>query len=272
MGNTCRLYLRYMILCGGFHMRTISEVVKEYKHICWYPSAGSDFRALLFLSDWYYKKHNVPLETGQVLPDLFILTDLLGLQDIFQPKDIERYDKLGHTSFRSCEQGSKILHATYMGRYTDITLTSIEELESYNFTFNPIMTSFRPSSTYNSAFLLEVEVETKKYEVVNRYSANVLYVSVQNEFFIKEFLIPSKTKVEYQVLVRYGRDSAIPRSEELPPKIIRAYRDLGIRYLISNEEYVLDAFPKNTIYKPVYSISGGQWSGYGAVNWYALTK
>ena len=252
-------------------MRTIDEVVKQFEHICWYPSAGNDFRVLLFLSDWYYKKHNVPLEEGQVLPELFILTDLQGLHDIFQPKDFVRDDKLGLTSYRRCEPGSKILHATYMGRYTDITLINLEELESYDFAFNPQMTSFRPGRTYNSAFLLEVEVETKKYETISRFTANVLYVSVQNEFFIKEFLVPNKTKVEYQVLIRYGRDSAIPRSEELPPKIIRSYRNLGIRYLISNEEYVSDAFPESMLDEPIYSISGGQWSGYGAVNWYRLT-
>ena len=251
-------------------MRTIEEAVKQFEHICWYPSAGNDFRALLFLSDWYYSKHNVPLDEGQELPDLFILTDLRGLHDVFEPQEFEIDDGLGHVSYRRCVPGASIIHASYKGRYSDITLKKIEVLESHNFPFNPNMTSFQCGQTYNSAYFLEVEVETKKYETINKYSANVMYISVQNEFFLSEFLMPNHIKVEYQVLVRYGRDEAIPRSEELPPKIIRQFRKLGIKYLISNEEYVSDAFPDGSIGNPIYTINGGQWSGYGAVNWYNL--
>ncbi|MBO4426391.1 MAG: hypothetical protein J5776_05230, partial [Clostridiales bacterium] len=91
-------------------MRSIEEVIKDYKHVCWYPSAGSDFRALLFLSDWYYKKNDVPMDEGQVLPDLFVMTDIMSIHDIFEPLDFKRYDKLGEYSYRPCEPGSRILH------------------------------------------------------------------------------------------------------------------------------------------------------------------
>lgn len=62
-------------------MRTTEEAIKQFKHICWYPSAGKDFRPLLFISNWYYKKNNVPIDDGQEFPDLFILTDHCGLFD-----------------------------------------------------------------------------------------------------------------------------------------------------------------------------------------------
>lgn len=250
-------------------MRTIEEAIKNHKHICWYPSAGSDLRALLFLSDWYYTKHQVPLVEGQHLPDLFVLTDIFGLNDMFRPW--ETTENTGaHFHLNNCSLGACILYASYMGRYTKITVTGLEELRNHGFTFNPEMTFLKRSHTYNSAFLLEVEVESKKYGIVNKYTTNVLYIAVQNEFFIKEFLVPNKTIVEYQVLVRYGRDPKISRSEELPPKIIRSYKERGTKYLISNEEYVLDAFPDGFV-EPIYSINGRQWSGYGAVNWYRLT-
>ena len=51
-------------------MRTTEEAIKQYKHICWYPSAGHDFRELLYISDWYYQKNNVPRDRGQKMPDL----------------------------------------------------------------------------------------------------------------------------------------------------------------------------------------------------------
>ena len=252
-------------------MRTIEEVVKQYKHICWYPSAGNDLRALLFLSEWYYRKHNVPLDEGQVFPELFILTDMRGLYDSFENSDYYDQGKLNHICYRRCEPGASILHASYMGRYTDIRVKSIEELRSHEFSYDPEMTSCPRTGNYNSAFFLEVEVETRKYETTNRYPAKVLYISVQNEFFIREFLVPNRVKVEYQVLVRYGREPKVPLSEELPHKIIRSHKKLGIRYLISNDDYVKVAYPDGTFYEPFYSINGSQWSGYGAVNWYKLT-
>ena len=224
---------------------------------------------LLFLSDWYYEKHKVPLDEGQKLPDLFVLTDISGLDDSFRTWETTTFTG-EHISMTSCTPGACILHATYLGRYTKIIVKRLEELQNHRFTFNSEMTFLKCSSSYNSAFLLEVEVESKKYGIINKYSTNVLYIAVQNEFFIKEFLVPNKITVEYQVLVRYGRDSKIPRSEELPSKILRSYRERGTKYLISNEEYVSDAFPDGFV-DPIYSINGSQWSCYGPVNWYKLT-
>ena len=251
-------------------MRSIEEVIRQFEHVCWYPSAGCDFRALLFLSDWYYKKFDVPTDEGQVLPDLFVMTDMMGLHDVFEPRDLERYDRYGSYSYRPCEPGAKILHATYMGRYTNITVNSIEELQDHEFSFDRGIPCPEPGPNYNSAFLLEVEVESKKYDKINKWPATVLYISVQNEAFIKECIIPGKIRVEYQVLVRYGHcGGEIPPSEELPAKIVRNRKKLGIRYLISNTVYIEDAYPDGFI-EPFYSISGSQWSEYGAVNWYKV--
>ena len=251
-------------------MRTIEEAINEFKHICWYPAAGCDFRPLLFLSEWYYKKCDVPMDEGQMLPDLFVLTDVQGLRDVFEAADFKRCDELGNYIYRPCEVGARILHATYKNRYTDITVKSIEELQSHEFSFDPEISSPERGPNYNSAFMLEVEVESKKFGETNKWSAKVLYISVQNEIFIKECLAPGKIRVVYQVLVRYGHfGSANPLSEELPVKIVRNREKLGIRYLISNTEYIKAAYPDGFI-EPFYSINGFQWSGYGAVNWYKV--
>ena len=57
---------------GGIDMRTIEDAIKNYNHICWYPSAGEDFKPLLFISNWYYKKNSVPMDEGQVLRNCLI--------------------------------------------------------------------------------------------------------------------------------------------------------------------------------------------------------
>ena len=255
-------------------MRTIEEVVKQFEHICWYPSAGSDLRVLLFLSDRYYDRHNVPLDEGQKLPDLYILTDLRGLNENFEPREYDYDNGLRHYSYCSCEPGSRILHASFKGRYTDITVKKIEELNSGGFSYDPANTVEDCTQAYNSAILLEMEVETKKYGTINRFSADVLYISVQNEFFAKEFLIPQKTSVEYLVLIRYGYGTGGARIK--PTWIIQLYKELGIKYLISNDKYVEMAKDEASnkpcpVFEELYSISGVQWSDYGPVLWNRLT-
>ena len=65
-------------------MNLIDEI-KKFKHICWYPSAGADFRALLFFSEAFYsdysgffrysKPYAYPDDAERIVPDLFIFND-----------------------------------------------------------------------------------------------------------------------------------------------------------------------------------------------------
>ncbi|MBR3247109.1 MAG: hypothetical protein IKG03_01775 [Clostridiales bacterium] len=89
-------------------MRTTKDAIKKFKHICWYPSAGKDLRPLLFISDWNYKKNNVPMDEGQEFPDLFILTDLCGFFDSYGDSDClgDAYYQL-NDGF--CEPGSSLI-------------------------------------------------------------------------------------------------------------------------------------------------------------------
>ena len=50
---------------GTYMMIDIETMIKSYKRICWYPSAGADFRELLFLSEQYCKRKDVPVSSTE---------------------------------------------------------------------------------------------------------------------------------------------------------------------------------------------------------------
>lgn len=254
-------------------MRTTQEAIKDYKHICWYPSASNDFRPLLFLSDWYYDTYNVPRDEDQVMPDLFILSDLTGLHGWMNEemyKDVYALIEQG-----ICPPGTCLVEEYYHSTRTIITVKSFERLKDLPLTYDPALTRFEPSPAYKSSYLINVDVESRKFGITRHFDATVLYIAGQNESVAKDFLIPSKVKVEYQVLVRYG--TGFGGANQGPEWIIRSYRDLGIKYLISNDEYLLNAMNGKNMegaapqYEELYSIDGIQWSKYGKVAWYKLS-
>ena len=239
-------------------MRSIEEVVRQFKHICWYPSAGNDFRALLFLSEWYYKEKHVPHDSAQNFPDLFILTDYQGLGDSSKI-DIYEY-KSGDLLFDD-------------GR-TEIVVEGFEPLQKLTLSYDPNLTTFNRTSAYNSVLLFTVEVKSKLGGNNNSYKSSILYVTVQNESFANELILPNKISIEYLVLVRYG--TGFGCAQNGPSWIIDELINLGVEYLISNKEYVTDYlqdYCSDTIiaqFDEFYSIDGKQWSDYGEVGWYKV--
>ena len=53
--------------------KKLIEVLKD-KTICWYPSAGEDFRPLLYLSEQYVSTRDA-IKNISPLPELFVFTD-----------------------------------------------------------------------------------------------------------------------------------------------------------------------------------------------------
>ena len=116
-------------------MRTTGEAIKQFKHICWYPSAGKDFRPLLFISDWYYMKNNVPKDDGQKYPDLFILTDLCGL--FGSHGDTSCFgDAYYQLKEGFCEPDARLAHIEYKNSSTEIIVKKIEKLRDLGLPFD----------------------------------------------------------------------------------------------------------------------------------------
>ena len=253
-------------------MRTTEEAIKQFKHICWYPSAGKDFRPLLFISDWYYKKNNVPRDEGQELPDLFILSDYCGLfnsnGDVSCLEDA--YYQLWGGSF---EPGSCLMRVNYKNSSTEINVKKYEKLRNLYLPFSRRYASFGKSSDYNSSRLLNVEVVSRINNVVNRYETSILYVATLNEYFANNFLIPNGIRTEYQVIVAYG---AFGGGRIGPQWIVQRYQEFGTKYLIGNEYgwcHLSEDYPDKPVplCEAIYGINGEQWSKGQPVIWYKLT-
>lgn len=255
-------------------MRTVLETLKVYDHICWYPSAGVDFKPLLFISDWYYKKNNVPMDEGQVLPDLFIFTDYAGFHahDMKFSNFGDAYDQIqnGH-----CEPGTCFIHVSYKNSSTDIIVTSFEKLCNLQLPFDTELASYEKGNDYNSAFLMKVEVISRINDTVNTYETSILYVAALNEMFAERVLIPNRIKTEYVLIINYGTGFGGGDGKGYS-WIISDYKELGMKYLVSNH-YVKSAIDETESDKPypkvtdIYGVDGKQLAKDVPVVWYKLT-
>ena len=253
-------------------MRSTKEAIKKFKHICWYPSAGKDFRPLLFISDWYYRMHDVPRDARQKFPDLFILTDLCGLFD--SSGDNNEYLGDAYYQMRDgfCEPGSCLINVPYTNSSTQIIVKKFERLRDLDLPFDKEYANYDKAFDYNSSLLMNVEVISRLGDNVNRYEMAILYVAALNEFFADGFLIPNKIKTEYQVIVRYGAFGGGHYSAEW---ILQRYEEFGTKYLIGTDYgwthlSELDPDKPGPHFDAIYGIDGAQWSGLPVI-WYKLS-
>lgn len=255
-------------------MRTVEEAIKNYKHICWYPSAGEDFKPLLFISDWYYKKNSVPMDEGQVLPELFIFTDYAG----FYSHDTElrcygnAYEQIQNGY---CKPDSCFIHVSYKNSSTDIIVKSFEKLRDLQLPFDSELAAFEKGPDYNSAFLMKVEVISRINEEVKTYETSIMYVAALNELFAERVLIPNRFKTEYLIIIRYGTGFGGGNGKGFT-WILSDYKELGIKYLVTSH-CVQGEFSETKSDKPypnitgIYGIDGKQWTKDVPVVWYKLT-
>ena len=254
-------------------MRSIEEVIRQFEHVCWYPSAGSDFRALLFLSDWYYKKNDVPTDEGQALPELFVMTDYLGLGSLYEE---ERFwgDAYGQIRNGYCDPGTYLLHVAYKNTSTDIIVKRYEKLRDMRLPYDYRLDCREESEVYNSAFLIEVEVVSRSYDEIRRYETSVLYAAAENQMFAKRIAIRCGFKMEYLVIMNYGAGFGGGNGIGFE-WIFDEYKELGIRYVVSNhsvraclaENGTAGAYPE---LKDFYGTDGVQWTRGNPVVWYRV--
>ena len=255
-------------------MRTTEEVIRQHKHICWYPSAGVDFKPLLFLSEWYYKKNSVATDEGQAFPDLFIFSDYMGFHAHEMKLQVfgEAYEQI-QNGF--CNPDSCLIHVSYKNSSTEIMVKSFERLKDLNLPFDPELASMKNDIDYNSAILLNVEIVSRIHEEVNRYEVSVLYLAALNEFVAENILVPNGFKTEYLVIINYGTGFGGGCGKGFT-WILSNYRKLGIKYLVSNHVVRGDIVNKDSEMpypetKVIYYIDGVQWTKDSPVVWYTLT-
>jgi hypothetical protein len=153
------------------------EVLSPYKRIAWYPSAGTDFCVLKYLSGFYTEKSIGLVCPNQ--PEVFVFTDYNI--NPYNEFDIEKrfHDDDNDTIYKILETRS-------------LTPISCE--------FYSEMVVAERKEYYNNAVLLNVEVEQNH----RKYTFPVIYISVVNEAFYNNFIAINNIKLSHIIHVRYG--------------------------------------------------------------------
>jgi hypothetical protein len=146
--------------------------------LAWYPSAGEDFRWLLYLHKDYRQVHPAA-ETEPPPPDVFIHTD-------YYPWDCSTFLDSPHL---------------YSDQHTSITVVHIEELPRLNLPVYDDLVDSRPGSATNRVMYLEIEIKSRR---LGQFVQPLIYAFAENAAFCSEYLIPKKATVSHIMQVRYG--------------------------------------------------------------------
>jgi hypothetical protein len=147
--------------------------------IAWYPSAGNDYRDLLYLSDQYSRKNPAGISEPPS-PTFFIHTD---------------YGAFFNKKLRS---GIKL----YEDVRTVVQLKRIEELPRCDIALaDGIVDQFKNNILAGRVVFMEIDVQSK---ALGHLKAPVLYAFCENEAFCSNVLLPLRAKISHIVQVRYG--------------------------------------------------------------------
>lgn len=225
--------------------------------IAWYPSAGEDFRALVFLDPKYTR--NPPTRPLPAPPDFFLYTDYHPYIDFLPLADGILYKDTRST-----------VHA-------DV----IEELPPIQLPLHDQVVVFPQSADKaGRVFFIRIRHENNDPGTVEY---PVLYVVAENESFCFERLLPSRVAISHIINVRYGHGFGGSRvSGAWLPHILEP---LGCEVFISDGRHhethdvhtIFGLYPNYTpaeipALQKVREIPGPSWSNHGDVIWSVVSR
>jgi len=183
---------------------------EQEPNICWYPSAGHDFRDLLYLSR-AYAAHDPAIGPEADPPDLFLHTD-------YHPWEYQKFSD-GGTVFRD--------------ERTEIRVQGIEEVGRLPLPLHDELVYFpEPNDAYGRVLYLRLKVSSKRFGDLP--DVHLVYACVENAALCAEVLIPRGARLSHLINVRYqcgwGGGSVKSRGNWLSGVIGR----LGVRTLITD--------------------------------------
>lgn len=225
--------------------------------IAWYPSAGEDFRALLYLHDNFTKI--APSDRAEPkMPDIFLFTDYYPWQ---------------HSTFLD---RAKI----YNDGRTTIEVKHIEELPQLHLPMHSELVHFPEGSTATDrAVFMNVKVSSDK---LGTYSFPVIYAFAENESFFCNKIIPSNATLSHILHIRYGggcggggNASGAWLLHILNIVRCQVFVTDDHHYWQSGDEFTLtlcSAINRNNVSKltPIRQIESQGWSNHGDVTWYLV--
>ena len=229
------------------------EILRSHKSICWYPSAGCDFRPLLFLTKQYYSKKD-ELKNISEIPDLFVLTDFATcyIDSYFNPlytngillyTESEKIDK-GTISSGDC---------LYKDDFTTVTVKNVEKFSTgfcdsvpdENDKDSVIIGS--PSPQYGMGYYMNVHISSRNpaAKKLGEYDVKMLFLYSVNHLFAKE-LLKEKIGIDYIIKIRYGGNMGNSKASKgewlnyvLKPFGVKYYIDYIYERSIKENDYAI---------------------------------
>ena len=227
---------------------------KPEPRIAWYPSAGEDFRALLYLSK-QYSDLNPATKEEPAPPDVFLYTD-------YFPWKNSRF--LDH----------KVI---YTDNNTSISLIAIEELPMLILPVPAELVDFpEGSKATNRCLFLKVVVYS---ETLGAYEVPVIYCFAENTVFFKDILLANKAKISHVIHIRYGGGLGGGGTSS-GVWLLKTLQLLSSEILITDSHYYMQegdefAFSLCPIlreqaepnFETIRILRGEKWSNHGDVRW-----
>jgi hypothetical protein len=238
---------------NGNFRRWIDQQRSEPR-IAWYPSAGEDFRDVMYLSAAY--------------------TNPTFLQERVAPPDI-----FLHTDYFPWENSSFLDSSTiYSDDRTWVTVDSIEELPECELPLDNKIVRFTDGSVVTHRVLfLEITVQS---ETLGNFKVPIVYAFSENAAFCAERLLPNAARLSHIIHIRYGgglggggSSTGVWLLNVLRPLGCEAFITDGRHHRQSGDERVYERFPvlrgdeDDKRLQPIGAIPGKGWSDYGDIAW-----
>ncbi len=230
------------------------DKVRGEPRIAWYPSAGEDFRALLYL-DPSYSRINPASVLEPQSPDIFLFTD-------YYPWKYSRFldDRTIYSDSR-----------------TTVYIEYIEELPKLNLPLHEELVHFPDGSNATDRVLfLRIRITSEK---LGSIYYPVLYAFAENETFYCRKLVPNKATISHIIHIRYGggcggggNASGVWLVNVLKNLKCELFVTDGHYYWQSGDEFALTLCPSiqresDVQLTPIRVVQSQGWSGHGDVSW-----
>jgi len=233
---------------------------KGEPRLAWYPSAGEDFRDLLYLHP-RFSEMNPASKSEPQSPDIFLHTD---------------YYPRSSSSFLD----SRTIH---QDNRTTISVESIEELPRCDLDLDSQIIDFpQGSNTTGRVLFLEINILSN---VLGNFSFPVVYAFVENAAFCAKKILPNEGRLSHIVNVRFGGGCG-GGGKSTGIWLLNILHKVNCEVFVSDSHYNRQLGDER-IYRLYPSLAGNEdtsqleqirviksegWSGHGDVKWNILKR
>ena len=237
---------------GNF--RQFLDGFKGYPRIAWYPSAGEDFRDLLYLHPSFVKKYPA-FKSEPRHPDIFLHTDY------FPWKSSNFLDN----------------RTIYMDGRTRISVATIEQFPRIDLPLDAGIVDF-PEGSHATGRVIFLEIDVQS-DVLGSFRAPVIYAFVENAAFCAKKILPFDGRFSHIIHVRYGgglggggESSGAWLHNILKQVHCEVYITDGSACMQSGDELAIRLYPElgesqDYELEKIRIIQSEKWSDHGNVSW-----